>query len=778
MMVFALVSCSTEELGNSGNTPASSKGGVQLVLSTEGFDEVGSRAVDESVIHDVNILQYVNGALRPVIYLDESNADFSKAVEVSGLEKADATFMDDATDADGNKVKVMQENGKEHFIFIIANYGSKIDREQVHDLASLKKFTMSFSGKTTMENLPMTGFYYGGINPTSTTQMKVTLQRAVAKINFTLDTSNFRINGKTPSALFVNSIKLCNVPGNITLYPCKVRPSLLKDDITAGKWNFGKQTPFPTKEEMEATGGSVTYGDDENQSSTANTANTYTYVAYIPENARGSYDGITDNVDKRPSKCDNSISEEDEKTDKSYTYILVDLNYAMPDGVGRRATYKIYLGGNGTGDMNLLRNTQYNVTTRLRGVNKADTRIEIVTDETSGSTVTVLDPANCYMIDMSDVANGSQFIIPLSQVTKGWEKITSADYDNSTETLALKTKVEDMLKSGKWEIKTLWKTWDGPTNVKGTIAAGSTANNPIARLNIPASVKNGNNAVVELVSTEDKQVYWSWHLWFTDYKPNESTDAERKGQVHQYSNNIFQTGIYKNRYMMDRNLGAIATGETGVITRPTKTGEAIKYYGLMYQFGRKDPFVGSGDGNPNFVSIYDADGILFNDVKNAATPPFKVEAGSASSSFLAKTAMNPFTFYTSSGNWTRETNGLWSEFNGTTEVEKSPFDPCPPGWRVPVINTWDGFLSNFAWGVTETGTGGYIHTSNNIQAWYPATGGLLYTIATISTVGSNGPYWSATPGHYLDSSTTRYVRLVTDGVRAYAFPVRCVQDRE
>ena len=226
-MVFALVSCSTEELGNGNSTPASNKGGVQLVLSTDGFDEVGSRAVDESVIHDVNILQYVNGVLGPeIVYLDENNADFSKAVEVSGLQKASATTMEPATDADGNEVQVMKEDGYENFIFIIANYGSTIDRQQVHDLASLKKFTMSFSGKTDMENLPMTGFYYGGINPTSTTQMKVTLQRAVAKINFTLDTSNFRINGKTPSALFVNSIKLCNVPGNITLYPCKVRPSL------------------------------------------------------------------------------------------------------------------------------------------------------------------------------------------------------------------------------------------------------------------------------------------------------------------------------------------------------------------------------------------------------------------------------------------------------------------------------------------------------------------------------------------------------------------------
>ena len=776
MMVFALVSCSTEELGNGGNTPASSKGGVQLVLSTDGFNEVGSRAVDKSVIHDVNILQYINGALAPeIVYLDESKADFSKAVEVSGLEEAPATLMDDATDADGNKVKVMQENGIENFVFIVANYGSQIDRTQVPSLAKLKVFAKEFSGKTSMTNLPMTGFYYGGVNPTSTTQMSVTLQRAVAKINFTLDTSSFKVGGETPGQLVVNSIKLCNVPGNITLYPCKVRPSLPKNGV-AGKWNFGDQTPFPTKAEMEATGGSVTYGDDQNQSSTANTANTYTYVAYIPENARGSYSTITDNKDKHPSKCESTIT--DESKDKTYTYILVDLNYAMSDGAGRRATYKIYLGGNSTGDMNLLRNTQYNVTTSLYGANKADTRIDVVTDETTASGTSVLDPANCYMIDMSDVANGSQFIIPLSQVTKGWDKITSSsDYDNSTETLALKTKVEEMLKSGKWEIKTLWKTWEGPTNVTGVIAAGSTAANPLARLRIPASVPNGNNAVIELVSKEDDQVYWSWHLWFTDYKPSRTGNTDVKhGKVHQYP--VFATmssGIYKNRYIMDRNLGATITNVdvTNDLPLTTTTADAFKYFGLMYQFGRKDPFMyANAPSGSTFKEFYDADG------NSMPTPVTSAVLGSGSTSFLAKAVMNPSTFYkVSSGNWTKENAGLWSELNGTTEAEKSPFDPCPPGWRVPVNGTWGNFsTSTFPWYANGR------RYPYSINAYYPASGYLSYSSGALTYVGSNGYSWSATPNGQGNGFNLSFnaggVYPSGNSSRAYGFPVRCVQERE
>ena len=773
-MVFALVSCSTEELGNGNSTPASSKGGVQLVLSTEGFDEVGSRAVDESVIHDVNILQYVNGVLGPeIVYLDENNADFSNAVEVSGLQKASATTMDTLT-VDGNEVHVMQENGNENFIFIIANYGSRIiDRQQVYKLENLKKFTMSFSGKTTMENLPMTGFYYGGINPTSTTQMKVTLQRAVAKINFTLDTSAFRINGKTPSALFVNSIKLCNVPGNITLYPCKVRPSLPKGDITAGKWNFGEQTPsslFPTKEEMEATGGSVTYGDDENQSSTANTANTYTYVAYIPENARGSYDGITDNVDKRPSKCGNSISEEDEKTDKSYTYILVDLNYVI-NGTAKNVTYKFYLGGNSTGDMNLLRNTQYNVTTRLRGANEADTRISI---SNIGPVGDILDAANCYMIDMSD-ANGDKYItIPLSQVNKGWAKI--AEYDATQKTTA--TDVANLLKSGKWTIKTLWKTWQG-SNITGVKTPFFPDDNLKATLTIPADIPNGNNAVVELVSTEDNNtVYWSWHLWFTDYKPSRTGGTADNGQVHQYASPVFQTGIYKDKYMMDRCLGAIATGVSGAIGRPTSAGEAIKYYGLMYQFGRKDPFVGSGDGTVNFFAIYDA---TDKSLSNGSTPPFNRVLGSGSVSYLANATVNPFTFYyVSSGNWTGGNDDLWD----VTGANKSVFDPCPPGWRVPINTIWASFSSYSKWGGSGAMRGNLYKDNNGVQAWYPADGCLVYNTGVLpasASMGNWGYSWSAVTvdqqnGYALDQNYTGDVWVSYSFPRANGYPVRCVQE--
>lgn len=70
-----------------------------------------------------------------------------------------------------------------------------------------------------------------------------------------------------------------------------------------------------------------------------------------------------------------------------------------------------------------------------------------------------------------------------------------------------------------------------------------------------------------LIAAKDKagKILWSWHIWIT---------LEPKDQV--YRNNAGT--------MMDRNLGALTTikGDASAI-------------GLIYQWGRKDPFLGSSD---------------------------------------------------------------------------------------------------------------------------------------------------------------------------------------
>ena len=780
-MACSLVSCSTDELSNGGSK--SSSEGVQLVLSTDGFDQVSSRGfVADGIIQDVNVLEYENGTRVAGVYLDantDRSLDFTKAIEVKGLKDLPATTMKDGVDANGNAVQVMDEDQRQNFIFVVANAGKDLTNdEQVGTFTQLKKYSVAFSGKRAGDNssiikVPMTGFYYGGINTSTASQMNVSLQRAVAKVNFTVDVSNFKADdGNAPSQVVINSISLCNVPTNVTLYPCQNRPTLPSGN-KAGVWS-GAQVAFPTSAEMQS---STTYGADDNQSTTANN-----FVAYIPENARGSFDDkITSNKLKIPATIG--------ADGKSCTYINVDLNYMFTNGKEDHVTYKIYLGGNALGDMNLLRNTQYNVTTNIYGANGADTDTRITIDKDAHfdpGTVEGSQPAaNCYMVNMTGTAK--TLTIPIAQARKGWYWIANQT-KNTTDFDAFKKALE----AGNFTVEQVWTTASG-TKITGKV---NTTNKNYIDVTIPAGVTNGNNAVVALKSGET--TYWSWHLWFTDYEPSSTGNTANNGQVHQYISVAFQPGgRYYGKYMMDRNLGATVTGVKGAISQPETTTEAVKYYGLYYQFGRKDPFVGSSDGICNtFITRYGANG-------TTVISSLDEENVSGAETKLADAVKEPNLFYTSDGgNWTLEKDGLWGE-SGV----KSSFDPCPAGWRVPLGDTngykniWAGFCngnpvstsngeygwgteSGFIWNVNKSGqlgTAGRLYKKGT-QAWYPNSGYITYRKmeGSLMQIGTNGSYWSASPidliyGHLLNYSDV-LVNPSNYGERAYGVSVRCVQE--
>lgn len=76
------------------------------------------------------------------------------------------------------------------------------------------------------------------------------------------------------------------------------------------------------------------------------------------------------------------------------------------------------------------------------------------------------------------------------------------------------------------------------------------------------------NAVIGAYDANDELI-WSWHVWATDYDPEgENGSVELNGYT-----------------MMTRNLGALANGNA-------TTSEILASYGLYYQWGRKDPFIG------------------------------------------------------------------------------------------------------------------------------------------------------------------------------------------
>ena len=219
------------------------------------------------------------------------------------------------------------------------------------------------------------------------------------------------------------------------------------------------------------------------------------------------------------------------------------------------------------------------------------------------------------------------------------------------------------------------------------------------------------NAVIA-AKDADGNILWSWHIWFTD---------QPQGQV--YYNNAGT--------MMDRNLGATSAtpGDVGAL-------------GLLYQWGRKDPFLSGG-------SISSS-----TQAKSTITWPSAVLSDSSTGTIAYATA-NPTTFIcenTNNEDWyytgsSSTDNTRWT----TSESNKSIYDPCPAGWRVPDggrNGVWTrAFVSSilenssFSEGLNFSGKVGSAST-----IWYPASGvrSSMYSGALVS-VGYTGRYWSASP---------------------------------
>ena len=251
------------------------------------------------------------------------------------------------------------------------------------------------------------------------------------------------------------------------------------------------------------------------------------------------------------------------------------------------------------------------------------------------------------------------------------------------------------------------------------------------------------NAVIA-VTDADGNVLWSWHIWLTD---------EPQAQV--YNNDA---GI-----MMDRNLGSTSAvpGEVGAI-------------GLLYQWGRKDPFLGSSVVECNKAKI----------AESTITWPDAVQK-SETTGTLAYVTANPTTFvgdnaYASDWLYSPVENALWT----TSEAAKSVYDPCPAGWRVPDADIWSkaGFTKKDQYKLDSANYGTSYNISSPSTAWYPCAGCRYSSDGRLMNHGTVGCYWSASQDSGWGSEKPVYLcdypgpPFLTINGRAYANSVRCVKE--
>lgn len=295
------------------------------------------------------------------------------------------------------------------------------------------------------------------------------------------------------------------------------------------------------------------------------------------------------------------------------------------------------------------------------------------------------------------------------------------------------------------------------------------------------------NALVAAVDADGK-ILWSWHLWITDYNPDNDYTSPENASGRSWT-------------FMDRNLGATST----------EHGDPASY-GMLYQWGRKDPFPGAATRtvmNDDYTYQVDGEPTLY-DIDNNALPSIRSLAQYHGS--LELSIQNPMVFYANTKRDTGELDeynekilvddpitGDWTDvsdddFWGGVSLHKSIYDPSPVGYKVPV--EYKSGETPYAWLTYATMTWDTEGAGAEQDGqWFPATGTRVYASGGLDFPEGSNPYsglWFGTKGKEsadLETYPTLYGQymFIVNGRRTFkvnkdrrsqGLSVRCVRDEE
>ena len=251
-------------------------------------------------------------------------------------------------------------------------------------------------------------------------------------------------------------------------------------------------------------------------------------------------------------------------------------------------------------------------------------------------------------------------------------------------------------------VEVLWESFGTATApAKGDIVAETYYKDGQIYFKTNSGLKDGNAVIA--AKDADKNIIWSWHIWVcAGYDP--AANAQKYYNKHNSA---------KFTSVMDRNLGATSAAIND-----------LKSHGLLYQWGRKDPFLG-WNGVENHVRA----------ASTITTWPTQVLSDATTGTIEYATA-HPTTIIYSSDN---SNNGDWyysavyAKTDDTRWNEKKDlYDPCPAGWTLPQAHTaeneglWFNALENEwvvieNWDKTRKGFDCTGVLGDAASIWYPFT---------------------------------------------------------
>lgn len=246
------------------------------------------------------------------------------------------------------------------------------------------------------------------------------------------------------------------------------------------------------------------------------------------------------------------------------------------------------------------------------------------------------------------------------------------------------------------------------------------------------------NALIAAIDASDN-ILWSWHIWIP------ATEVA-----------VWDSEEFCGAKMMDRNLGAlVATGGAGEVDPLS--------IGLYYQWGRKDPFPGAAsfEKSPKGAQVA---GTAWTYHKELISTEYSIQHPTEYASVPE----------VDDGVWnTEDPKDLWN----TEDGKKTLYDPCPPGYRVPVYNSelpmWKGSDEGFTFDGNRVSYGDFHFTvAGYLDCW-----GASYAYSNLRT-----HVW-ASKWYDEKRATCMYFRLDKDTKyysqkfhKAKAGSVRCVAE--
>ena len=346
---------------------------------------------------------------------------------------------------------------------------------------------------------------------------------------------------------------------------------------------------------------------------------------------------------------------------------------------------------------------------------------------------TIEPEANCYIMKP-----GTTIYIPISQAKKGNPE---------------KFKLAQRL----FDTQILWL--DGPSNMDIGVY-----NDQCIKVKSDSQMGNA------LICLKNKagDILWSWHIWVTDYNPDFSI---KNGDVYESNNGLL---------WMDRHLGAtkVADGYNSMSTCE----------GLMYQWGRKDPYPGWIDSEHlkkfnNYVEPNNKEGATLK--PHPASDQLKyaqIDNGIITQEYAtAYSITNPqvllVNWLGSVGSTVIDNINSWETPNG----QKTIYDPCPAGWQVPVYvngnQPWQEYLLIAQ--ILGPNKCVMLHNDGVMGGYYPISG-VIKPDSSRGYFEEQGYGWTS---KCIDDEKTAFRLYIKEGryinsqeeIKHNAMPIRCVK---